>query len=439
MEASFGTDFSHVQAYFGPQAQKACARLGASAYAVGSQIAFRSPDPSVELVAHELTHERQQSSEVRMKQPGGAGESGVEAQADRAAAVVAAGGVVDVASLSGDAAGAPRYFLDDLTDWASEQVDDASDWVDDKVDSAKDAAGDAYDWASEQVDDATEWAEETYDDATEWAEETYDDATEWAEETYDDAAEWVEEKKQAANDWWQENSSKVTTGQTAAATGGTYNWFEDLIGPYGENDEQEAIRKMNEHLDAIDSATYKIDAAVKVVSGARGSFNTALDVLGYGADAEQFRASWSSASSISGAGSTIRSNALKAAGPPSEWGKTLGSGVKKYQTISKWVGVIEGTAGLITGACNVNTNFKDLDGAKAWGASVGKAFADAGKLVSAVPGFGSVFSPLFSVPAGAISGFSSMIDSRYRKIDGEWMRRCQAEAPPEGEESKCAG
>ena len=56
MEASFGQDFGEVTAHTGPEAQAACEGLGADAYAVGDQVAFKEASPSPDVVAHELTH-----------------------------------------------------------------------------------------------------------------------------------------------------------------------------------------------------------------------------------------------------------------------------------------------------------------------------------------------------------------------------------------------
>lgn len=60
MEQSFGRDFSGVRAHTGSSAAGANDKLGANAYAMGSQIAFKSASPSKDLVAHELTHVVQQ-------------------------------------------------------------------------------------------------------------------------------------------------------------------------------------------------------------------------------------------------------------------------------------------------------------------------------------------------------------------------------------------
>jgi len=61
MESSFGVDFSGVRAHVGtPQAKAAAHDLGAEAYAMDGQVAFRDANPSQAVVAHELTHVLQQ-------------------------------------------------------------------------------------------------------------------------------------------------------------------------------------------------------------------------------------------------------------------------------------------------------------------------------------------------------------------------------------------
>jgi len=92
MEQSFGRDFGNVQAYTGNAAVQANKDLGSNAYAMGSQIAFKSANPSEALVAHELTHVVQQT-----EGPAGSGSShgGVdtsgESQAEAVEAAVASG------------------------------------------------------------------------------------------------------------------------------------------------------------------------------------------------------------------------------------------------------------------------------------------------------------------------------------------------------------
>ena len=88
---SFGRDMSHVQAYVGGAAAKACDALGASAYASGNQIAFKSA-PDVGLAAHEAAHVVQQAS-GKVQLSGGMGQVGdkYENHADRVARETAVG------------------------------------------------------------------------------------------------------------------------------------------------------------------------------------------------------------------------------------------------------------------------------------------------------------------------------------------------------------
>lgn len=92
MEQSFGRDFSNVQAYSGGPARKANEDLGANAYAMGNQVAFKTASPSPALVAHELTHVVQQT-----EGPAGSGathggiDTSGEAQAEAVEAAVASG------------------------------------------------------------------------------------------------------------------------------------------------------------------------------------------------------------------------------------------------------------------------------------------------------------------------------------------------------------
>ena len=85
IEASFGTDMSSVQAYTGPAASKACDALGAQAFAMGNQIAFKEASPGAHVAAHEAAHVVQQSQGVQLS--GGVGKAGdkYEVAADRAA------------------------------------------------------------------------------------------------------------------------------------------------------------------------------------------------------------------------------------------------------------------------------------------------------------------------------------------------------------------
>ena len=56
MEASLGAASPSVEAHGGPEAAAASQGLGAQAYAVGDRVAFKDPNPSKHLVAHELAH-----------------------------------------------------------------------------------------------------------------------------------------------------------------------------------------------------------------------------------------------------------------------------------------------------------------------------------------------------------------------------------------------
>jgi hypothetical protein len=97
MEASFGESFAGVRAYLG--CAQPMSALGAEAATHRDQVVFGSSAPSVEVVAHELTHV------VQQRRGGGAvqGKNGVsdpacaaEREADHVAARVAAGERVDV-------------------------------------------------------------------------------------------------------------------------------------------------------------------------------------------------------------------------------------------------------------------------------------------------------------------------------------------------------
>lgn len=93
MEQSFGRDFSNVKAYTDSSAKTASKDLGANAYTMGSQVAFKSANPSPSLVAHELTHVIQQTEGPAAH--GGASGVGIvtagEAEADAVEAAVSAG------------------------------------------------------------------------------------------------------------------------------------------------------------------------------------------------------------------------------------------------------------------------------------------------------------------------------------------------------------
>jgi hypothetical protein len=91
MEASFGRDFSNVQAHFGDAAKQSSDALGAHAYAMGNRVAFADPNPSKALVAHELTHVVQQTEGPQRKATDEGVSTAGEAQAEAVEAAVAAG------------------------------------------------------------------------------------------------------------------------------------------------------------------------------------------------------------------------------------------------------------------------------------------------------------------------------------------------------------
>lgn len=94
MEAAFGEDFSGVKSYAGGAAREGLEALGARAATQGQSIAFETPTPDRELVAHELTHVVQQrrsgnsvpQAKPSVSQPGDAAENEADAVASRAAA-----------------------------------------------------------------------------------------------------------------------------------------------------------------------------------------------------------------------------------------------------------------------------------------------------------------------------------------------------------------
>jgi hypothetical protein len=89
MEQGFQQDLSGVSAHIGDRAAAdGLGNLGAAAATWGDQVAFRSPSPSLALVAHEVAHV------VQSRVGRSAGEAEVEA--DRAAGLVAAGQQAEV-------------------------------------------------------------------------------------------------------------------------------------------------------------------------------------------------------------------------------------------------------------------------------------------------------------------------------------------------------
>jgi hypothetical protein len=90
LEESFGQDLSGVRAHVGGEAETSAGAMGAEAYASGNDVVLPS-NPSLHLVAHEVTHTIQQQHGVQLK--GGVGEAGDahEREADAVADAVVAG------------------------------------------------------------------------------------------------------------------------------------------------------------------------------------------------------------------------------------------------------------------------------------------------------------------------------------------------------------
>ncbi len=91
IESSYGVDLSGVKAHTGDAAGAACKDLGAEAYTQGSQVAFASPSPSLQLAAHEAAHVVQQSQGVQLQSTTGKVGDSYERQADAAAERAVAG------------------------------------------------------------------------------------------------------------------------------------------------------------------------------------------------------------------------------------------------------------------------------------------------------------------------------------------------------------
>jgi alpha-D-ribose 1-methylphosphonate 5-triphosphate synthase subunit PhnG len=106
MESRLNHDFSHVRIHTDDRAARSTASVGAPAYTVGHHIAFDrdqyAPDTSAgrELLAHELTHVRQQGADTAAGGPITMGRDNdpAEAEAAQAAQAVAGGGVGPAAS-----------------------------------------------------------------------------------------------------------------------------------------------------------------------------------------------------------------------------------------------------------------------------------------------------------------------------------------------------
>lgn len=89
MEQAFGQSFGGVRVFMDTAAQAAAQALGAEAYTMGEQLAFGSPSPAKEVVAHELAHV------VQQRLPGSGG-ADPEADADAAAQAALSGAPVQI-------------------------------------------------------------------------------------------------------------------------------------------------------------------------------------------------------------------------------------------------------------------------------------------------------------------------------------------------------
>ncbi len=99
LEQAFGRPLGDVKAHVGPEAADASTAMGAEAYALGSEVAFREASPSKETVAHEVAHVVQQSAEPGPAGGGAAAASDLERGADQAARSVVAGAPVPSTAL----------------------------------------------------------------------------------------------------------------------------------------------------------------------------------------------------------------------------------------------------------------------------------------------------------------------------------------------------
>lgn len=96
----FGRDLSGVRIHQGADAADTAARLGATAFTIGSDVVLGTPDPGSRILAHELAHAMQQShaslsaGPLRISAPSDA----AEREADRIAASALAGETLPVAT-----------------------------------------------------------------------------------------------------------------------------------------------------------------------------------------------------------------------------------------------------------------------------------------------------------------------------------------------------
>jgi hypothetical protein len=86
MEQAVGANLDGVKMHVGGKAADAADALGAEAFAMGNDVAFRE-QPDKQLLAHELTHVRQQRDGVQLAGGVGAEGDAYEREADEVAAV----------------------------------------------------------------------------------------------------------------------------------------------------------------------------------------------------------------------------------------------------------------------------------------------------------------------------------------------------------------
>ena len=97
MEQAFGRPLGHVRAHVGAPAKEAADAMGAEAYTLGTDIAFRDARPTRDTVAHEVAHVVQQTSGTG----GGGSEASLERDAERSAQAVVSGQKAEPVGRSG--------------------------------------------------------------------------------------------------------------------------------------------------------------------------------------------------------------------------------------------------------------------------------------------------------------------------------------------------
>lgn len=88
LERSFGVPLGGVKAYTDENAQHTTAKLGADAYASGNRVAFGTANPTMGLVAHELTHVLQHTGKGSAKKSTNGGGGGIETSGEHEAEAV---------------------------------------------------------------------------------------------------------------------------------------------------------------------------------------------------------------------------------------------------------------------------------------------------------------------------------------------------------------